>query len=319
VDTGQVQKQVESYWNAKPCDSEFTAVKRLSPEFFFEVERERYRLQSHIPGLLDRFRWAGKRVLEIGTGVGTDARQIVKRGAVYTGINVDEGSTCATTTALHTFALPGRVLQCDATRMDFPDASFDFVYTFGVLHHIPEAESAISEIRRVLKPGGEVLAMLYNRDSINYALEIKLLRKLGVQLLRAPRAVELLARLGLPRDKLERHRTLARRAYRMSEVEWLSRNTDGPDNPYSKVYDEAEATALFSAFDIKWQEVFYFNHQHWGPLGHALPSKLVEALGRRWGWHRIVYATKPSWRSKVTPLEKPGGIKRWPAHSAATK
>jgi hypothetical protein len=61
----------------------------------------------------------------------------------------------------------------------------------------------------------------------------------------------------------------------MSEEEWLSRNTDGPDNPYSRVYDAAEAAALFAGFDIKRQEVFFLN------------------LGRRWGWHRVVYARKP--------------------------
>ena len=298
--TAEVQKQVQAYWNAKPCDSGFTTIKRLSAEFFFEVETERYRLQSHILELLDRFDWDGKRVLEIGTGVGTDARQLIQRGASYTGINIDAGSTVATATALQVFGVPGHVLQCDATRMHFPNASFDFVYTFGVLHHIPDVEAAMREIVRVLKPGGEVLAMLYNRTSINYALEIKVLRKLGVQFLRVPGAVELLSNLGLPREKLERHRALARRAWRMSEEEWLSRNTDGPDNPFSRVYDEAEAAALFSAFDVKSQQVFYFNPEHWGPLGRALPRPVVQAAGRHWGWHRIVHAKKPWCGARVT-------------------
>ena len=292
--TSAVHKQVEAYWNAKPCDSEFSAIKGLTPEFFAAVERERYRLQSHIPRLLDQFSWAGKRVLEIGTGVGTDARALIRRGALYTGINIDAGSTATTSAALDTFGLPGQVLQADATRMLFPDASFDFVYTFGVLHHIPDVQAAMDEIRRVLKPGAEVLAMVYNRTSINYAVEIKLLRKLGVQLLRAPGCVDVLARLGLPRDKLERHRALAQSASRKNDAEWLSRNTDGPDNPYSQVYDEKEAAALFGDFELIGQQVCYFNHEHWGPLGRALPRAAVAALARRWGWHRIVHARKPA-------------------------
>ena len=290
--TSAVQKQVEAYWNAKPCDSEFTAIQGLTPEFFSAVEAERYRLQWHIPRLLDQFSWVGKRVLEIGTGVGTDARALIRRGASYTGINIDAGSTATTSAALETFGLPGQVLQADATRMRFPDASFDFVYSFGVLHHIPDVQAAMREIRRVLKPGGEVLAMLYNRGSINYAVEIRLLRKLGVQLLRFPGCVDLLARVGLPRDKLERHRALAQSASRMSDEEWLGRNTDGPDNPYSKVYGEEEATALFAGFDVIGQQVCYFNHEHWGPLGRVLPRGVIEAIGRRWGWHRIVHARK---------------------------
>jgi SAM-dependent methyltransferase len=292
--TSAVQKQVEAYWNAKPCDSEFTALKGLTREFFLAVESERYRLQWHIPKLLDEFNWAGKRVLEIGTGVGTDARQLIGRGASYSGINIDAGSTAATSAALETFGLPGHVLQANATHLRFPEASFDFVYTFGVLHHIPDVGAAIREIRRLLKPGGEVLAMVYNRTSINYAIEIKFLRKLGVQLLRIPGCVDALARRGLPRDKLVRHRALAQRAWRMSDEEWLSRNTDGPDNPYSRVYDEEEAAALFAGFDLLSQRVCYFNHEHWGPLGRALPRALLEALGQRWGWHRIVHARKPS-------------------------
>ena len=290
----EMQRRVQAFWNAKPCDWELSAARALTPAFFLEVQAERYRLQPHIPALIAQYQWAGKRVLEIGTGVGTDARQLIQRGANYTGINTDAGSTLATATALQTFGLPGRVLQMDATRMDFRDASFDFVYTFGVLHHIPDAASTMREIMRVLRPGGEVLAMLYNRTSINYALEIRVLRKLGVRLLGLPGAVELLAALRLPRGKLERHRELARRALRMSEEEWLSRNTDGPDNPYSTVYDAAEAAALFAGFEIKRQEILFFNHEHWGVLGRALPQPLVHALGRRWGWHRVVYARKPA-------------------------
>jgi ubiquinone/menaquinone biosynthesis C-methylase UbiE len=300
--SAQVQGQVEAYWNRKPCDSEFSPRSELSAEFFREVEFERYRLQTHIPALLDTIDWAGKRVLEIGTGVGTDARSIIARGGIYTGINVDAGSTHATATALEVFGLPGTVLQCDATRMQFADESFDVVYTFGVLHHIPDAAAALGQITRVLKPGGEVLAMLYNRPSINYALEIKVLRRFGVQVLRMPGAVAALAKLGLPRAKLERHRELARAGWRMSEDEWLSRNTDGPDNPYSRVYDEAQAAALFAGFQIKRQQVFFFNHEHWGPLGRALPRKAVALLGRRWGWHRIVHACKPAYGARVVRL-----------------
>jgi SAM-dependent methyltransferase len=290
----QVQDRVRAYWDSKPCDSEFSSRRGLGREYFLEVERERYRLQAHIPRIIDAIDWRGKRVLEIGTGVGTDARRIIERGGVYTGINVDNGSTLATAMALSMFGLPGATQQMDATALEFADASFDIVYSFGVLHHIPEVERAVVHIRRALKPGGELIAMLYNRTSINYAVEIKHLRKLGVRVLAIPGVLRLAAALGLPAQKLARHRQLAREARVMSAQEWLSRNTDGPDNPYSMVYDELEAARLFAGFEIRRQEVHYFNQEHWGPLGRALPAALVAALGRRWGWHRVVYATKPS-------------------------
>lgn len=186
MDSILAQDRVRAYWNDKPCDSELSDRDRLSREYFLDIERKRYDLQPHIHDILSKIDWRGKRVLEIGTGVGTDARQIIARGGLYVGTNVDRGSTEATSQALRVFSLPGIARECDATSLVFPDSTFDVVYSFGVLHHIPDVARAVAEIRRVLKPGGELLVMLYNRTSINYMIEIMLLRKIG---LRCPRRV----------------------------------------------------------------------------------------------------------------------------------
>jgi SAM-dependent methyltransferase len=283
------QGRVRDYWDGKPCDSDLSDKTRLSREYFMDIERQRYALQPHILEVISKIDWRGKRVLEIGSGVGTDARVIIGKGGIYTGINVDRASTEATAQALRVFSLPGRVLQRDATCLDFPDGAFDVVYSFGVLHHIPEVEKAVAEIRRVLKPGGDLLLMLYNRSSINYAVEIMLLRRLGLRMLSLPGAIAMLARMGFPQRKLERHRELAAQLGAMKDDEWLSRNTDGPDNPHSKVYDAAQAAALLSAFRIVEQEVRFFDHRHWGFPGRLLPERARCALGRLWGWHRIVH------------------------------
>jgi SAM-dependent methyltransferase len=264
-----------------------------SREFFVEIERTRYELQPHILDVLSKIDWQGKRVLEIGTGVGTDARNIIDRGGIYTGINIDRGSTDATLRALRVFGSPGVVMQGNAISLDFPDSTFDVVYSFGVLHHIPDVEKAVAEIRRVLKPGGELLVMLYNRASINYVVEIMFLRKLGVRILSLPGAIALLARMKLPQEKLLRHAELHRQRKQMTDEEWLGRNTNGPDYPYCRgVYGAAEAAELLAAFRIKANEVHFFDHRHWGVLGHLLPQELRSSLGRHWGWHRIVHAQK---------------------------
>lgn len=289
-DTTLAQERVREYWDGSPCDSNQSDRTRLSREYFLDIERQRYALQPHILEVLSKIDWRGKRVLEIGSGLGTDARIIIGKGGDYTGINVDQASTEATAQALLAFSLPGRVLQRDATCLDFPDGAFDVVYSFGVLHHIPDAAKAVAEVRRVLKPGGDLLLMLYNRSSINYTVEIMLLRKLGLRMLSLPGAIALLARMGFPRHKLERHRELAAQLGTLKDHEWLSRNTDGPDNPHSKVYDAAQAAALLSAFRILEQEVHFFDHRHWGLPGRLLPEGVRRALGRRWGWHRIVHA-----------------------------
>jgi len=119
------------------------------------------------------------------------------------------------------------------------------------------------------------------------------LRKLGLRVLSVPGAIPVLAFLGFPRAKLERHRELYRERGRMSDDEWLSRNTNGPDYPYCRVYDAAEAEDLFAGFRIDSNEAYFFDHRHWGVLGRLLPKNLRRTLGRRWGWHRMVHAVKP--------------------------
>ena len=184
------------------------------------------------------------------------------------------------------------MLERDATSLDFPDGTFDVVYSFGVLHHIPDVTRAVAEIHRVLKSGGELLVMLYNRASINYIVEIMFLRKLGLRVLSVPGALDLLDWIGFPREKLERHKELHRQSRAITDQEWLSRNTNGPDNPYARVCGAKEAAELLAAFQIESHQVYFFDHRHWGVLGRLIPRNLRRALGRRWGWHRIVYARK---------------------------
>lgn len=289
----QVQKEVEQFWDAKPCDSDTSDKDPYSAEFFKDIEEQRYDLQSHILRLLQSIDFDGARVLEIGTGVGTDARTIVKLGGQYTGINVDAGSCEATLRALDTFGMPGEVRQANAVDIPYPDESFDLVYSFGVLLCIPDVEEAVAEIRRVLKPGGRLVIMLYNKTSLNYLVEIRYLRKWGLALLGLPGAVKILGWLGLPREKLARHLELRKELGKMSDEEWLSRNTDGPDNPYARVYDESETRDLLSEFQSIDQYIEFFDYRHWGVFGRLIPKRGRQAIGRRWGWHRIVTAQKP--------------------------
>jgi ubiquinone/menaquinone biosynthesis C-methylase UbiE len=287
------QLEVQKFWDGKPCDSELSQLATDSRAYYEAIDRERYSFQGHILEFLDKMDWHGKRVLEIGTGVATDARRLIQRGAQYWGINVDNGSCAMTRQALELFGVDGEVQQMSATEMRFADASFDVVYTFGVLHHIPDVQKATAEIYRVLKPGGALLFMVYNRSSINYQIEIRFLRKLGLRLLMLPGVVPLLGRLGLPVKKLQRHVDLFRSFGRISDSEWLSRNTDGPDNPYTVVYDKNEIEHLVSAqFRVLSNEVRYFEPRHWGIAGRILPTSLVRILGTRWGWHRLVHAVK---------------------------
>jgi len=293
ADQAKIQDAVEKFWNAKPCDSDTSEKDLYSAEYFRDIERQRYKLQPHTLELLDSLDLRGKRVLEIGTGVGTDARTIIGRGGNYTGINVDAGSCNATHRALEKFGLKSEVRQASALEIPFGAQEFDLVYSFGVLHHIAAVEKAIKEIRRVLRPDGLLVIMLYNKNSINYHLEIRHLRKWGLWTIGLPGVLQIIRRLGLPEEKLQRHLELRKSLGSVSDAEWLSRNTDGPDNPYSRVYDHDEAEELLAGFRQIRQQVRFFDYRHWGLLGRLAPLSLRRRLGDRWGWHRIVVACHP--------------------------
>jgi SAM-dependent methyltransferase len=292
ADKVQKQSAVEQFWDAKPCDSDMSDKELYSNEYFREIQESRYQLQSHILELLSLLDLDRKRVLEIGTGVGTDARTIIDLGAHYTGINVDASSCNMTRRALDVFSLAGDVRHASALDIPYPNETFDIVYSFGVLHHIPDADQAVKEILRVLKPNGRLAIMLYNKTSINYMIEIRRLRKCGLRVLGLPGIVSLLGRFGLPKARLQHHLDLRKTIGTMSDEEWLSRNTDGPENPYSRVYDDMETEDLLSGFDEVEQYVRFFDYRHWGAIGRLIPATARYALGARWGWHRIAIARK---------------------------
>jgi hypothetical protein len=80
---------------------------------------------------------------------------------------------------------------------------------------------------------------------------------------------------------------------RLTKEQWISMNTDGPYCPLAKVYGKSDAAELFARFTNVRQEIWEFNSDHWSFLGRLLPRKLERAIGRYWGWHRVVCGSKP--------------------------
>jgi SAM-dependent methyltransferase len=162
------------------------------------------------------------------------------------------------------------------------------------LHHTPDTAEAVREIHRVLRPGGRAIVMLYHRGSYNYRVNISLLRRTGVHLLRWNAGVKVVHLLtGEPVDALREHalHLKAKPKYLNSE-EFLSRNTDGAANPLARVYSRSEARELFKDF-AQVELRTYFLNKRWLPvLGAVLPRSLESHMASRWGWHLWVYATK---------------------------
>jgi len=285
---------VKSFWNANPCQSALSQEAERR-RYFEEISRKRFQGREwHVPIIAKFDSFQGKDVVEIGCGVGTDGIEFAKNGANYVGVDLTPNSVELTRERFNVFGVPGRFEVANAEkRLPFPDASVDHVYSFGVIHHSPAPEKIVGEVYRVLRSGGTFTVMLYNRTSINYYIEIMFLRRLFKWCLLPKFMPRLIAAMtGFDRWKLEGHRDLLKKKKNISKEEWISMNTDGPFCPLAKVYGHKEAATLFGAFDNVRQEVWEFNVDHWSFIGKVIPDSVAKWIGRRWGWHRMIYGTK---------------------------
>ena len=137
----------KSWWEKNPMRYDFLdqpiEIPELSAEWYREVDRRFLRTVrmafpwKSIPfdNFIDFDRIKTQDVLEIGVGMGTHAEILSSHAKSYTGIDLTARAVNETQTRLKLFGRNGRVLQLDAEQMDFPDASFDFVWSWGVIHH----------------------------------------------------------------------------------------------------------------------------------------------------------------------------------------
>lgn len=111
-------------------------------------------------------RYKGKNVLEVGCGMGGMSMLWAKQQAKITACDLNPVAIEQTRRRFELFGLNGTIQQEDGNMLSFENNSFDYAYSWGVLHHSPDLEKSIAELFRVLKPGGEFGLMLYNRKSL---------------------------------------------------------------------------------------------------------------------------------------------------------
>lgn len=286
--------EVRNFWDANPCQASLSDAEDRR-KYFQEISDKRYGGREwHVPAVADFGAFRGKDVLEIGCGIATDGLEFAKNGANYFGADLTPHAIDMAKERFGLFQMPGRFEVANAEEgLPFPNCSFDHIYSFGVIHHSPSPEKVVREIHRVLRKGGTVTVMLYNRSSINYYLEIMFLRKLFRWCLRPKFMPGLIASVtGFDQWKLEEHRRILKEKKNLSKEEWISMNTDGPLCPLARVYNQEEAAALFSDFKDLRQEVWEFNVEHWSFIGKAIPESAAKWIGRHWGWHRMIYGKK---------------------------
>ena len=160
--------RVRDYWNSRPCNLRHSPAPVGTREYFDQVEARKYFVEPHIPAFAQHQRWAGKRVLEIGCGLGTDTINFARAGAEVTAVDLSSRSLELARQRAMVFDLADRItfIEADAERLSefVPPAPYDLVYSFGVIHHTPHPERVYDQIARHFSgPQTTLKIMVYHR------------------------------------------------------------------------------------------------------------------------------------------------------------
>lgn len=286
------KREIAAYWAGNPQTygeehggTAFRVGEQLTPldfksrEFFEHADQTLFEWNAHLHTEAGPFgevypyaRYAGHDVLEIGCGMGGMAKLWAERGANITAVDLNHVAIEQTTRRFALYGLSGTIQQEDANRLSFYDRRFDYVYSWGVLHHSPNLERSVAELARVLKPGGEFGVMLYHRRSFLYWHQIRYMEGLvhGERRFLDPLAL-------------------------------ASRYTDGnrqEGNPHTWPITSREARTLFgpyaSRLDISviCTQVDAETALIMPGLARRIPRAIKKAWARRWGWSLWITGTR---------------------------
>jgi ubiquinone/menaquinone biosynthesis C-methylase UbiE len=276
VTSNEVNESVQSvakYWNEHPVHSVEFPEGFGTRAHFDSIDKLRWS---------DNERWAEKtfydlpgdgrtKLLDAGCGMGVFTRYYARKGFDVDAVDLTENAVRLTTESLRLFGLKARVRQASVESLPFPDDTFDYIVSNGVIHHTPETEKAVAEFFRVLKPGGRASVCIYYK---NAALRWPLW----------PLA-RLVLRLALVKSSGRGKMLVAR------TPEELARVYDGDDTPIAKIYTKAESDRLFSAFKTVAVEPHYFPARF---LRFFKPGGLVHGLlDRNFGFLIYYLLEKP--------------------------
>lgn len=261
---------VKNYWETRTPGIKHSQAEPGTKEFLDELEHKRY--TRHYAYLLEEAEFGahrGKKVLEIGCGMGIDLMQFAKGGAVVTGIDLTDKAIRNAKAHFGHRGLTGTFRTMNSEKLDFPDNTFDVVYSFGVLHHTLDTQKAINEVHRVLKPGGKSIIMLYHKG-FRYYLKIHLYY--GV----------------LKGEYLK---------YGIKDLV-NQRTEEFFHSPITRVYTRSAAKALFGRFSkIESANAFRIDDNFWVlgkffQFSDYLPKAVRRLIEQRIGWNVVVKARK---------------------------
>ncbi len=166
----QIDQRNAAFWN-ELCGSLLAkqlGITEASPEGLARFDAAYLEMYPYLIGYLPGQESRGQRLLEIGLGYGTVSQILASRGLDYHGLDIAPGPVEMVRDRIGRLGLDDpeeRVRVGSVLESPHVSESFDQVVTIGCLHHTGDLPRAIEEVRRVLRPGGGALVMVYNGRS----------------------------------------------------------------------------------------------------------------------------------------------------------
>jgi ubiquinone/menaquinone biosynthesis C-methylase UbiE len=272
----QLKTAVRDHWERETCGTRYSDASERKA-WFEELAETRYRLEPYIHSFADFASATGLEILEIGVGAGADFANWCRHARHATGVDLTQAGIDLTAERLGLSGVPEdrySLQTADAERLPFRDASFDLVYSWGVLHHTPDTPAAFAEALRVLRPGGRLKAMIYHVPSWT-----GLLLKVRFGWLRGNFRMT-------QREALIRHlESPGTKAYSLSEAREMLQRVGFAD--VSAWTDFAVGDLMTLKLGEKYRGAIY------RVIRALYPRWLVRLLGRRWGLNLLIAARKP--------------------------
>jgi len=267
---------VRDYWDGRPCNIRHSRKPVGSLEYFEEVTTRKYFVEPHIPGFAEFARWNGKKVLEIGCGIGTDTIQFARHGANVTAVELSEVSLGIARRRAEVYGLGDRIKfyagNAEELTRIVPVEPCDLVYSFGVIHHTPHPERVIEQIRAYVRSGSTIKLMVYHRHSWKVLWILISYGKGQFWRLRELVAQHSEAQTGCPVTYVYSRRDLGHllRPLGLTEVEMQ--------------VDHIFPYRIPDYVQYRYRRMWYFRF---------MPPPLFRWLERRFGWHLCTSGTVP--------------------------
>ena len=258
--TAKIQ-DIRSFWETHPLCASAIPHPLGTAEYFkyYDGLREVNESIEFSRQLHEYESFSDRKVLDVGAGNGYVLSRYARKGAEVWGVDITKTGIDLCRKRFKLLGLRGEFLVANAEALPFESNSFDCVCSMGVLHHTPHTAVAVDEMFRVLKSGGQLIVMVYHRNSALY-------------------------RIKLPAMSLATGKTLQQ----------LVNEVDGTGNPKGSVFSKEELHRLLRQF--KELDVFPGVLQGWMlfPRGMRLfPNRWLQKCERYGGWFLYAKGKKP--------------------------